>query len=91
MLTYVVTPHQNRLDETVVMMGHKICFYGELWLLIPKLSLLPLLIWSTDHIYQMVPKSSIFMIGVASSKNTRFLCVSVIKIQDFVCVSIIKL
>ena len=30
------------------MMGHKICFYGEIALLIPKLSLLPLLIWSTD-------------------------------------------
>ena len=30
------------------MMGHKICFYGEIWLFIPKLSLLPLLIWSTD-------------------------------------------
>ena len=30
------------------MMGHKICFYGEIWLFIPKLSLLPLLICSTD-------------------------------------------
>ena len=29
------------------MMGHKICFYGEIWLIIPKLSLLPLLMWST--------------------------------------------
>ena len=28
------------------MMGHKICFYGEIWLIIPKLSPLPLLIWS---------------------------------------------
>ena len=25
------------------MVGHKICFYGEIWLVIPKLSLLPLL------------------------------------------------
>ena len=33
--------------ETVLMMGHKICFYGEMWLIIPKLSLLLLLIWST--------------------------------------------
>ena len=24
-------------------------FYGEIWLIIPKLSLLPLLIWSTDN------------------------------------------
>ena len=30
------------------MVGHKICFYGEMWLIIPKLSLLPLLIWSTE-------------------------------------------
>ena len=36
MKTYVVTPHKNRLDETVLMMGHKICFYGEIWLIIPK-------------------------------------------------------
>ena len=28
-------------------MGHKICFYGEIWLIIPKLSLLLLLIWTT--------------------------------------------
>ena len=32
------------------MMGHKICFKGEIWLIIPKLSLLPLLIWTTDLI-----------------------------------------
>ena len=29
MKTYVVTPHLKRLDETFLMMGHKICFYGE--------------------------------------------------------------
>ena len=45
--TYVVTPHKKRLGETVLMMGHKIGFYGEIWLIIPKLPLLPLLIWST--------------------------------------------
>ena len=28
------------------MVGHKICFYGEIWLIIPKISL-SLLIWST--------------------------------------------
>ena len=31
------------------MMGHKICIYGEIWLITPKLSLLPLLIWSTEN------------------------------------------
>ena len=29
------------------MMGHKICFYGEILIIIPKLPPLPLLIWST--------------------------------------------
>ena len=29
------------------MMGQNLCFYGEIWLTIPELSLLPLLIWST--------------------------------------------
>ena len=32
---YIVTPHQNRLNETVPMMGHKICFYGEILAIIP--------------------------------------------------------
>ena len=30
------------------MVGHIISFYGEIWLIIPKISLLPLLIWSTE-------------------------------------------
>ena len=47
MKTYVVTPQQKRHDETVLKMGHKICFSEEIWLIIPKLFLLPLLIWST--------------------------------------------
>ena len=32
------------------MMGHKICFCEEIWIIIPKLTLLLLLIWSTDNI-----------------------------------------
>ena len=36
------------------MMGYKICFYGEMWIIIPKLSLLLLLIWSTgSHVRQL--------------------------------------
>ena len=40
--------------KTVLMMGHKICFYGEIWLIIPKLLMLPLPIWSsaTYFVYQ---------------------------------------
>ena len=30
------------------MMGHKICFHEEIWIIIRYLSLLLLLIWSTD-------------------------------------------
>ena len=42
-----MTPHQNRLSETVLMRGQNVHFKGVLWKIIPKLSLLPLLIWST--------------------------------------------
>ena len=49
MKTYVLTPHNNRLGETVLMMGHIICFNGKIWIIIPKLFLLPLLIWSTER------------------------------------------
>ena len=31
-------------NKTFLMMDHQICFYGEIWLIIPKISLLPLLI-----------------------------------------------
>ena len=31
------------------MMGHNICFKAAIWKIIPKLSLLPLLIWSTEN------------------------------------------
>ena len=33
--------------EAVLMRSHKICSTVEMWLIIPQLSLLPLLIWST--------------------------------------------
>ena len=42
-----MTPHENRLDETVLMIGRNIRFKGVTWKIIPKLSLLPPLICST--------------------------------------------
>ena len=33
--------------------GSQICFDGEMWIIIPKLSLLLLLIWSTALIYMI--------------------------------------
>ena len=50
MKTYIVTHHWNCLDETVLMRGHNISFIGKLRKtekIIPKLSLVPLLICST--------------------------------------------
>ena len=37
------------LFKTVLMVDHRICFYGEIWLIIPKLSLF-LLIWSSGTV-----------------------------------------
>ena len=42
--TYAVSPHYSRLGKTAVKRGHNIFFYGKMW----KLSLSPLVIWSTD-------------------------------------------
>ena len=36
------------IEQAVLMMGHKICFYGYMWIIILKLSQLPFLLWSTD-------------------------------------------
>ena len=47
MQTHIVTPHLNRLTEMVQMRGHKVCLNGKIRKIISKLSLLPLLIWST--------------------------------------------
>ena len=46
MKTYAATPHLNHFDETVLKMGHKICF-NSVWMIIPTLSLSPHLILST--------------------------------------------
>ena len=40
---YVVTPHLNRLDETVQMRGHNIWFQWEIRKIIPQLSNTPLI------------------------------------------------
>ena len=48
-------PHENiccdpslePFNETFLMIGHKICFNVEILLIIPKLSFIPLLMWST--------------------------------------------
>ena len=42
---YVVTPHLNRLGKKILVMGRDMSFKGVIWKIIPKLSLLPILIW----------------------------------------------
>ena len=51
------------------MMGHKICFHEEIWLIIPKLSLLPLLIWSTDLTRVYTVCYSISLQNIIKMKN----------------------
>ena len=46
---------KNKFETAMVdklsMVGHKICFYRQLWIIIPKLSLLPILMWSIELNY----------------------------------------
>ena len=37
--SYIVTPHWNRLTETVLVRGHNICLNGKIRIIIHKLSL----------------------------------------------------
>ena len=54
------------------MMGHKICFYGDIWVIIPKLSLLLLLIWRTAPLKNEGPKEVIsFLKGRPHSKDPK--------------------
>ena len=59
------------LIETVLMMGHKICFYEEIWVIIPKLSLL-LLIWSTVYGYMCMHVNVCLLRAV---KERRLICI----------------
>ena len=45
---YVVTPHLNRLIETVQMRGHNICFYAEFAKIIPNYHQIFPLIYSSE-------------------------------------------
>ena len=48
---YVVTPHLNRLMETVQMRGHNICFNAEITKIIPNYhQILPLIYSSGDNL-----------------------------------------
>ena len=43
-----MTPHQNRLGETVILRGHNICFHREIRKIMCQLSLLPLITLSSE-------------------------------------------
>ena len=45
------------LNETDLMIGHKICFNGEILMIIPKISVIPLLICSTDNCHEFIIKT----------------------------------
>ena len=46
-------PSLELVGEMVLMRGHNICFYGEIWSVLPKLSMLPFLIWSTEALVKI--------------------------------------
>ena len=79
--TYAVTSHLNCLSETVLLMGHNICFYGEMRLIIFELSLLPFLIWSTGLPFVLL----IFGTGTSSweaNRKSQKLFTFVTKLKD---------
>ena len=45
-IIFLISQRKHGLGKTVLMRGHNICFNGEILKIIPKLSLLFLLIWS---------------------------------------------
>ena len=49
------------------MVDHKICFYEEIWPIIPKLSLIPFLIWSSvcDFLFASLDNVVLSKIGSA--------------------------
>ena len=51
------------------MRSQKIHFYGQIWKIIPQLSLLPLLIWSTGSLTEI---NSRLILCFYSSKISRF-------------------
>ena len=51
---YVLTPHLNRLVETVQMRGQNICFYAELTKNIPNYHQILPLIKSSGRIYRHI-------------------------------------
>ena len=65
------------------MMGHNICFKGVIWKIIPTLSLLPLLIWSTKDVVTELYASlvagyfKIAMLSLSRSKEFHLHFVSV--------------
>ena len=52
------------------MMGHNIHFKGVIWKIIPKLSLLPLLIWDTGECLIIMVE----MFGIMFAINHKQLC-----------------
>ena len=51
-----MTPHLNRLVETVQMKGHNICFYAELTIIIPNYHQILPLIWSSEVLITVCTK-----------------------------------
>ena len=63
------------------MRGHKICFNGEMWIIIPKLSMLPLLIWSTGNLHFIEDQSDHNLFFLAISQYQSIAAISLMQIS----------
>ena len=70
-----MTPHLNHLKETVLVMGQKICFYGEV-LLIIRFVMLAYLVITQLHIIGGTEDNSkiIFLISQQKQLSLNFPC-----------------
>ena len=85
----------DRLDKTVPMMVYKICSfcYGKIWIIIPKLSLLPLLIWSTVQLYVLTNEQALkdlSRVAHCSYQNQQDEALTLIPYFFFQCVHSLK-
>ena len=55
---YVVTPHLNRLIETVQMRGHNKCFYAELIIIFPNYHQILPFIQKSEDMYTLFHRYS---------------------------------
>ena len=73
-----MTPHLNRLVETVQLSGHDICFYAELTKIIPNYPKILLLIWSS--VFTIFVKPFCGELDILTNFNLVYLRVCIVSV-----------